>query len=90
MAARRESQIAEPNPTHTPKTAGTGDGGGGMVERLVRIETAMSYMATKEDFAKVERLIVERETSMLRWLIGILLVTAVGMFTALVRLFLPA
>ncbi len=58
-------------------------------ERLAGIEAVLPHLATKEDIADVKRIIIEREAVMLKWLIGITMTAAVGLFTALARLFLP-
>lgn len=61
-------------------------------EDLARVEAKVETMATREDLAKVQTsiaeiktLIVQREASMLRWLLGILITTAAGMVTVLIR-----
>ena len=63
-------------------------------EDLARVEAKVENMATREDLAKVQTsiaeiktLIVQREASMLRWLLGILITTAAGMVTVLIRSF---
>lgn len=74
--------------------SGGSDDGGDYGERLTRLETKVENMATREDLAKVQTsiaeiktLIVQREASMLRWLLGILITTAAGMVTVLIRSF---
>lgn len=74
--------------------SGGSDDGGDYGERLTRLETKVENMAAREDLAKVQTsiaeiktLIVQREASMLRWLLGILITTAAGMVTVLIRSF---
>ena len=73
----------------TDKSAGNGEGTRSRlraVERqLVKIETRMESMATKEDIQAIKTLIAERESKMLRWLIGICSIGAISLVVALVR-----
>ena len=86
---------SEEPPAGTPRPGGGGNGGSSHGERLARIEAKMEYMATREDVSEVKVLIERKESTMTRWLLGILatavisLVAAViGMVVALVRIFL--
>lgn len=58
--------------------------------RLVRLETRLDsmveHMATKSDLEGIKTLIAERESSMQRWLIGILLAASTTAMFALLRL----
>lgn len=70
-------------------------GGGGFGERLARVEAHLEHTATREDVAEVKNLIeqvktlIERkESTMLRWLIGIIAIAAVSLMAALLRTFL--
>lgn len=74
-------------PTGTPSPAGPGNGGG-YGERLARIEAKMEYMATREDVSEIKVLIERKESTMLRWLLGLVGVAVASLFTALVRTFL--
>ena len=85
----RPEKVVELTPEGRP--AQGGNGGSGYGERLARIEAKMEYVATREDVTKVEVLIERKETTMLRWLLGILAVAGVSLVVALIRLFsLPA
>lgn len=63
-------------------------GGTGHGERLARIEAKMEHVATREDLAKIEVLIERKESTMLRWLLGIMAVAGVSLVVALIRVFL--
>ena len=56
-------------------------------ERLARIEARMEHVATREDLAKIEVLIERKESTMLRWLLGIMAVAGISLVVALVRVF---
>lgn len=59
-----------------------------MIEsRLATLEARNEFLATKEDIQKLSTLIAEKEASMQRWLMGVLLTAMVGMGIALIRLF---
>ena len=51
------------------------------------MEAHLQHLATKEDIRRIEGLIAQREASMLRWLIGILVVASVSLAVALIRTF---
>lgn len=55
------------------------DGMHELASRVRALEARIDYLATKEDIGEVKALIAERETRMLRWLIGTLGVAALGM-----------
>ena len=58
---------------------------------LVRaLEARIDYLATKEDIGEVKTLIADRETRMLRWLVGTLGVAAVGMTASVIATILRA
>lgn len=68
--------------------AGNGSGNGsGFESRLSKLETHIQYLATKEDIQKLSTQIAERESSLQRWLIGVLLTAIVSLSLALIRLF---
>lgn len=75
-------------PEGRPSSGGGGNGGAGHGERLARIEAKMEHVATREDLAKIEVLIERKESTMLRWLLGILAVAGVSLVVALIRVFL--
>ena len=66
----------------------SGFGGDDYGERLARIEAKLEHMATREDLAEVKALIECKETSMLRWLLGILSVAAVSVVVVMLRSFM--
>ena len=75
-----------PSPPPDPGSrGGSGNGGSNYGERLARIEAKMEHMATHEDIASVKTLIAEKETTTLRWLIGIIAVAAISLLTILIR-----
>ncbi|MCY4218029.1 MAG: hypothetical protein OXE41_04205 [Gammaproteobacteria bacterium] len=69
----------------------SGDGGNGngkdISARVAVIESELKHLATKQDISDVKTLILERESSMQRWLIGILLTALVALIIAVVRTF---
>ena len=48
----------------------------------------MEHMATREDMSEIKVLIERKESTMLRWLLGLLVVAAVSLLAALIRSFL--
>ena len=74
-------------PEGRPSSGGGGNGGSGHGERLARIEARMEHVATREDLAKIEVLIERKESTMLRWLLGIMAVAGVSLVVALIRVF---
>ena len=52
--------------------------------RVGALEARMDYLATKEDIGEIKALIADRETRMLRWLVGTLGVAAVGMTASVI------
>ena len=77
-----------------PNTAGGGNNGGidtrvrTLEERLTRLETHMQYVANKEDIQSLKTLIEEKQSTMLKWQIGII-TTVVISFMAIVLKILP-
>ena len=57
-------------------------------QRMAALEMAMGYVATKADIESVKTLIAERETTMLRWLMGMVAASALAVTIALVRTFI--
>ncbi len=51
------------------------------------MEARLDYLATKEDIQRIEALIAQREASLQRWLIGVVISAAVGLAIALIKLF---
>ena len=74
-------------PEGRPSPGGGGNGGSGHGERLARIEARMEHVATREDLAKIETLIERKESTMLRWLLGIMAVAGISLVVALIRVF---
>ena len=52
--------------------------------RVRALEARMDYLATREDIGEVKALIADRETRMLRWLVGTLGVAALGMTVSVI------
>lgn len=77
-------------PSPSPASPAPADGGGGnghnLHGRVSAIEAHLQYLATKEDIGDVKRLISDRESSMLKWLIGILIANGIALVVALIRL----
>ncbi len=55
---------------------------------LVRLDERSHNLATKADIAEIRKVIVEREASLLRWLIGIISIALVSLTVVLVRTFI--
>ena len=79
-----ELSDARPAPTDPP-----GGGGGDIGGRVSALEARLDYLATKEDVSEIKTLIATREATMLRWLIGLVGVSAISLLTILVRAFFP-
>ena len=85
---------SEDPPAGTPGLGGGGNGGSIHGERLARVEAKMEHVATREDVSEVKVLIeqvkvlIERkESTMMRWLLGILATAGIGVAVVLVRTF---
>ena len=81
---------SEDPPAGTPVAGagGPGNGSSSHGERLARIEAKMEYVATREDVSEVKVLIERKESTMMRWLLGILAAAGISILVALVRTFL--
>lgn len=74
-----------------PLGSGDDNGGGGGPrhgERLARIEAHLEHVATREDVAEIKALIERKESTMLRWLVGVIAVAAISLLAALLRTFI--
>ncbi len=66
-----------------PNTAGGGNGSGinarlrAIEDRLTRLETHLGYVAKKEDIQSLKTLIEEKQSTALKWQIGIIFVVLV-------------
>lgn len=47
----------------------------------------MEHVATREDLEKIKTLIERKESTMLRWLLGIMAVAGISLVVALIRVF---
>ena len=72
-----------------------GEGENGVEKRLRAVETLLARIdertenfATKADIQGIETLIATRESSLLRWLIGIISVSLISLAVALIRTFI--
>ncbi len=75
----------------TPTQYGGSNGGGNGKQihgRLVALETELKHLATKEDIKRVEKLISDRESIMLKWLIGIIATAVISLVVVLIRTFI--
>jgi len=48
-------------------------------------EAHLQHLATKEDIQRVEKLIAQRESILLRWLMGIISVAAISLVVTILR-----
>ena len=85
---------SEDPPAGTPGLGGGGNGGSSHGERLARIEAKMEHVATREDVSEVKVLIEQvkvliehKESTMMRWLLGILATAGISVAVVLVRTF---
>ena len=74
-------------PPPSPASNGGGGNGRDLHGRVSALEAHLQHLATKEDIRRIETLIAQREAAMLRWLIGLVLASALGLGVALVRVF---
>ena len=81
------ADVGRPNVVPMQRSGGGSGDDGSHGERLARIESKMDYMATREDVQEVKTLIERKEATMLRWLLGMLVVALVSLGVALVRTF---
>lgn len=81
------ADVGRPTVVPIQRSVGGSGGDGNHGERLARIESKMDYMATREDVQEVKTLIERKEATMLRWLLGLLVVALVSLGVALVRTF---
>ena len=81
------ADVDRPNVVPIQRAGGGSGGDGNFGERLARIESRMDFMATREDVQEVKTLIERKEATMLRWLLGLLVVALVSLGVALVRTF---
>ena len=56
----------------------------GLEQRVAAIEATLEHLATKADIDSVKALIAERETTMLRWLMGMVAASALAVTITLV------
>lgn len=75
--------------TPPPRSGSNDDGNNGndLHGRVSAREAHMRYLATKEDIQEVKKMIAEREASLQRWLIGILLASLGTVVVALIKLY---
>ena len=71
-----------------PGGASIGGNGSDMHGRVSALEAHLQHIATKRDVQEVSKTIAEREASLQRWLIGILLASLGTAAVALIKLFL--
>ena len=76
-------------PSGAPNPGGPGNGGSNVGERLARIETKLEHVATREGLAEVKVLIERKESTTMRWLLGIIAVALISVVVALIRTFIP-
>ena len=71
-----------------PTTSHRGGGNGHDLHGCASvIEARLDYLATKEDIQRLEKRISDREASLQRWLIGVLLAAIGTLGVAIVKLF---
>jgi len=69
-----KNQMAAPAPT--------------LDERVASMEADLKHLATKADIESVKKLISDRESTMLRWLMGMMAAAGVSVAIAMIRTFL--
>ena len=84
----QDEKVVQIAPTGAPSPGGTGNGRSGHGERLARIEARMEHVATREDVSEVKILIERKESTMLRWLLGLMVVAGISLLAALIRTFI--
>ena len=84
----REEEVVQTAPTGSSNPGGTRNGGSGNGERLARIEARLEHVATREDVSEVKVLIERKESTMLRWLLGLMVVAGISLLAGLTRTFI--
>ena len=87
-------------PSPGPPGRGVGNGGNGrrFNDRLLSLEkqvagldskldTELKHLATKKDVEEIKTLISQRESAMLKWLVGLVVVGLASIAAALIRTF---
>ena len=80
--------VEQIRPADRPSPAGSGNGGASHGERLARIEAHLEHTAKREDVSEIKALIERKESTMLRWLVGVIAVAAISLLAALLRTFI--
>ncbi len=83
-----DDNVHELHSVPTAQSSG-GDGGNGKDThaRISVIESELKHLATKADIEEVKTLIANKESTMLRWLVGTLITASVGLSIAVIRTF---
>ncbi|MCY4261187.1 MAG: hypothetical protein OXC91_13115 [Rhodobacteraceae bacterium] len=74
-------------PKHAPSNGGNNGNGREIHGRLTALETRMEYLATKEDIAGLKTHISDKQSSTLKWQVGILITVIIALCIAVVRTF---
>ncbi len=91
----RQSQlrvVPEPDTAADPGGGGGGDDGiegrlRSLEQQITEVRTRLEYLPTKEDLEGIKTLIAEKESRMLKWMVGIMIAAVAAIGTALLRTF---
>ncbi|MCY4462157.1 MAG: hypothetical protein OXC26_17475 [Albidovulum sp.] len=84
----RPDNIQHLTPEGSPASGNNNGNGRNLHGRVSALEAHLHHLATKEDISEIKVLISERETLMLRWLIGIISIASITLIAAILRTFL--
>lgn len=93
MSQSQLKVVPEPDTAADPGGGGGGDDGiegrlRGLEQQITEVRTRLEYLPTKEDLEGVKTLIAEKESRMLKWLVGTMIVAAATIVAALIRTFI--
>ena len=84
----RAHQLHAVQPPPAQSSSGGNGNGHDLHGRVSSLEAHLQHLATKEDIRRLETLMAQRESAMLRWLIVIAGTAVITLAVALIRTFL--
>ena len=84
----RNGQEFSASPATPAQSSGGGNGNGRDIQvRVAVIESELKHLATKKDIEEVKTLIATSNSSILRWIVGVLIAAISTLSIALIRTF---
>lgn len=85
--------VPDPDTVADPGGGSGGDDGiegrlRNLEQQITEVRTRLEYLPTKEDLEGVKTLIAEKESRMLKWLVGTIIAAAATIGVALIRTFI--